>query len=357
MFSYAILVNNEVDEIKKLLEVLYSNKNEDDEIIVLQDDSQSQSIKDIIYNLCQHYKVHRYEKRRLNNDFASHKNYLNSLCSKEWIVNLDADETIDGSFIPNIRELINQNTDIDSIKLPRVNTLNILPDSFIKAQRNLPGYSWIINEHNHINFPDYQERVYKNNGEIRWHGNVHEVLTGQKESSAIPPDYTYNDLFIKHHKNYYKQFLQNYKYLNIIESNRIANLMNLNTIRDYKNVNVSFNHNLYRERILVITNLNDDYDIIELTELLNNIKNSGKQIIWITDNFLLFKTLERLQNDYDIMTVYFLTIESNQYNADFYYKIININDDINVLSYTININNKIHFIKNIFDLSSDFVII
>ena len=60
-----------------------------------------------------------------------------------------------------------------------------------------------------INCADYQMRIYKNNGEIRWRNKVHEVLEGHKSFSALP---AMEELALYHPKTIEKQEKQNKYY-------------------------------------------------------------------------------------------------------------------------------------------------
>jgi len=95
MISYATLVHNERDEIERLLEYLLKHMNSSDEIVVMLDsENVTKGVRDYVENfvmsnnteheivLCSH---------PLKKNFAKHKNYLSSQCSKEWIFLIDAD--------------------------------------------------------------------------------------------------------------------------------------------------------------------------------------------------------------------------------------------------------------------------
>lgn len=353
MLSFAILVHNEIKQIEYLLNILYTNKSQDDEIVILQDGKASEPIKNKIKSICDKYNVDVYISREFAGSFAKQKNKLNSLCSKDWIVNLDADEYIDAGFISKLKDLINSNPDIDSIKLPRINIIEGVSSEFLQVQKNMPGYGWFINEHNHINFPDYQERVYRNNGTIEWVGDVHEVISGAKIQSAIPPDYQYNEFFIRHPKRMSRQFLQNYKYLNIMEDERFRQSYPTVSLYDnYKELIFTFDVNSLKEDTIVLTRHNDDYDLESL-----NIK-TDKRIIWITDNYQLYLYLLTVQKTNSNIEPYFMEITNTPNESEYYYNIKQVlNDDVVRMIYTINIDNKISLIRNMFELENNFVIL
>jgi hypothetical protein len=353
-FSLAILVNNELNEITNLLQLLHKIKNENDEIVVLQDSSCDIETFNLIKNELIKYNCVIGE-RNLNNNFAEQKNYLNSLCSKDWIINLDADELITETFIDNIRELINTNPDIDSIAIPRINTLERISEEFLYVQKSMPTYSFLFNDKNHINFPDYQTRIYKNISSIEWKGEIHEVLTGNNSLSHIPADYVYEELFIIHKKDMYKQFLQNNKYLTISEDKRFKlNQYDTLIMKDYNMLDVDFELN-ETDTTHIIISKNNDYSYDSLNEFILNQVGKNK-IIWITNNYVLFRYLSLINlSNPETIQPYLFDITNTYNNSEFYFGIIkfpNINGQ-NIYRYHFTLNReKLNLIiPSLFDLS------
>jgi hypothetical protein len=356
MLSFAILVHSEVNEIERLLDILNKNKSSDDEIVILQDSTAPENTILKIKTLCDKYNVDVYTKKAFTGNFAKQKNLLNGLCSKEWIVNLDADEYISDKFITSIKEIIKSNIDIDTIKLPRINIIEDASTNFLNIQQRIPGYGWVVNEHNHINFPDYQERIYKNNNIIEWKGDVHEVISGAVNKSAIPADYQFKDYFIYHPKNINKQFLQNYNYLNIMEDERFKQSYDMSVLySDYKDEEVDFVINNKKEETIVILNKNYDYSFDSLDLLLSDLNN--KQIIWITDNFPLYTYLDSFNKKNKNIQPYFLEIAETPSNSEFYYTINHLKTDIYRICYTIDKNNKTSIVKKLFNLEKNYFIL
>lgn len=185
-------------------------------------------------------------RRELDGDFAAHKNFMNSKCTGDWILNLDADETISASLIENIDLIVDANPDVEAYWFPRVNTVSditlddvrkwgwilttltgftaveqFLPES--PALQLLQEYNYIIEEladgfvRYHvpiINWPDPQMRLYKNAPHIAWTGTVHERLEGFSNYTAMPLDPEYA---IIHNKTIRRQREQNLFYESLIE--------------------------------------------------------------------------------------------------------------------------------------------
>ena len=117
--SYAITVFNEWEEIQKLIPFLLEHKREQDEIVVLWDDKGDQRIPNYFGELIGKVSFHSVE---FNKNFADLKNTLNSLCSRDIIVNFDADEIPSKTLIEQLPQILEINSPfVDAIWVPRIN--------------------------------------------------------------------------------------------------------------------------------------------------------------------------------------------------------------------------------------------
>jgi glycosyltransferase involved in cell wall biosynthesis len=174
--SFAITVHNEHEELDKLLQQLVKNIREEDEIVVQMDITATDEVKAVVNK----YKLMNYF-HPLNKDFATFKNNLKSLCTKDWIFFIDADEILNYYFSKNIHEFLELNKGIvDLIAVPRVNKVNGL------TQAHIDKWRWFVDDNGWINWPDYQTRICANKPEIQWINKVHERLTGFKTSAQLP---------------------------------------------------------------------------------------------------------------------------------------------------------------------------
>ena len=174
--SFAITVHNEHKELDKLLQQLIKSIREEDEIVVQMDITATEEVKAVVNN----YKLTNYF-HPLNKDFATFKNNLKSLCTKDWIFFIDADETLNYYFSKNIHEFLELNKGIvDLIGVPRVNKVNGL------TQSHIDRWKWFVDDNGWVNWPDYQTRICANKPEIQWINKVHERLTGFKTSAQLP---------------------------------------------------------------------------------------------------------------------------------------------------------------------------
>ena len=157
-----------------------------------------------IEELCKNVDI--YKNYHFQNKFAELKNYLNSFATKEFIINFDADEFASSDTVKLWKQVISENNN-DLYLVPRVNKVRDYTLDDIKK------YNWQINQNGWINWPDYQPRIFKNNGKIKWEGNVHEQLMGQENTAALPADPRFA---IIHNKDIDRQRKQNELYENIV---------------------------------------------------------------------------------------------------------------------------------------------
>jgi len=204
--SYSLLTHNETDSLLKLIEFLVKHKDEEDEIVILDDYSDNEKTKEILDTMCSIHEI-TFEQRNLNKDYASQKNYLKDMCTGDYIFNLDADELPHKSLIKNIKSILEANPTIDLYWVPRVNTVEGLTDAHVEA------WGWDVNEKGWVNFPDYQGRIWRNRPNIRWKNKVHEVLEGYKEHTYLPAEEQFS---FYHPKDIDRQERQNKFYGTIV---------------------------------------------------------------------------------------------------------------------------------------------
>jgi hypothetical protein len=181
--SYAITVKDELEEVKRLVNFLLSNKRTEDEIVILLDHSNG---KDEVY----HYLLSLPAEIKCNRDnftghFADWKNKLTLLCKGDYIFQIDADELPTSQLILALPSILDLNQEVDVFLVPRINTVEGLTQEHIRQWR------WNVNEKGWINFPDYQWRIYRNDPSIKWKNKVHEVLEGFKTSTLLPAEELY----------------------------------------------------------------------------------------------------------------------------------------------------------------------
>jgi len=201
--SYAITVCNEFIEIQRLLGFLLENKRDQDEIVILYDSKNGtkevEQVLDHYNSITKYYTLH---KSPFNSHFADWKNLLTSLCTGDYIYQIDADEMITAYVLDSLPEVLSHNN-VDVLKVPRINTVEGL------TQEHIQKWGWRVDEKGWVNFPDFQWRIYKNNGKIKWKNKVHEILEGYNIVSYLP---TEEEWCLEHPKTIERQEKQNSYY-------------------------------------------------------------------------------------------------------------------------------------------------
>ena len=180
--SYAITVCNELEEVKRLLDLLLATKREQDEIVVLIDATKA---SDELVSTLRHYEMHNMDHMvvwpgEFEGHFADWKNKLTSYCSGDYVFQIDADEYPNPYFVESLPAIVEANPDVDLYLVPRVNTVEGL------TQEHIQKWGWRVDENQWVNWPDWQHRIYKNNGKIMWQNKVHEVLVNHKQFTYLP---------------------------------------------------------------------------------------------------------------------------------------------------------------------------
>ena len=203
--SYAIPVCNEILELQRLISFLEKNKRKEDEIIILFDSQNGSTVVDeyLRAKSVQNPSFNWYSNP-LNKDFAQQKNYLNKMCTGDWIFLIDADEYPNEHICTSLPQFIEMNPEVEAYWVPRINTVKDLTPEHIQK------WGWVVNDKGWVNFPDCQMRIYKNDPKnIYWTKPVHEQLIGYKQFATLPFDEEY---CLYHPKDIKRQEKQNNLY-------------------------------------------------------------------------------------------------------------------------------------------------
>ena len=205
--SYAILTHNEGEYIAELLALLFTYKRDIDEIVIVDDYSDDEKTKSILNDFKDLITL---DYRTFDGDHTQ-KNYLNSKCTGDYILQLDADELVKPEFLEMLPALLEENNEIDLFIMPRINTVEGLTQEWIDKWR------WNVNEKGWVNFPDWQMRLYRNCDWVKWDGLLHSKIKGHKTYVFLPTE----ELFcIIHPKQLERQVAQNNLYDKIEQNGR-----------------------------------------------------------------------------------------------------------------------------------------
>ena len=85
--SYSILTHNETDSLLELIHFLMEHKDEEDEIVILDDYSDNEKTREILDSSVSIYEI-KFEQRHLLKDYAGQKNHLTRMCKGDYIINI-----------------------------------------------------------------------------------------------------------------------------------------------------------------------------------------------------------------------------------------------------------------------------
>ena len=198
--SYAITVCNEFVEIQNLVSFLLENKRNEDEIVILYDSNNGEEGVEEYLRAKSVNSEFAWHSGSFENHFADWKNKLTSLCSGDYIFQIDADELPHSDLITNLPSILENNPNNEVYLVPRVNTVEGLTNEHIN------NWGWKVDDRKRVNWPDYQWRIWKNITEIKWINKVHERLDGYKTFAALPEA---EEFSLSHPKTIERQEKQN----------------------------------------------------------------------------------------------------------------------------------------------------
>ena len=182
--SFAITAYNEHEELQILLNQLEQIAKPDDEIVIQLDSKATPEVLSLVDQFINKDFTFTVKKCvfDLNNHFADFKNNLKSYCTKDWVFQIDADETLSETFSRVIHEVLDANDGINLIAVPRVNIVKGL------EQNDIIQWHWQVNSQGWVNWPDPQHRIFRNKPEVKWVNKVHEVIVGWKTYAELPSE-------------------------------------------------------------------------------------------------------------------------------------------------------------------------
>lgn len=200
--SYLITVKNEGRKYLTALfkRVIMNSIPGEDEIIILDDYSDDPDTVEVLNKIKENRPDIQIFQHHLEGDFATHKNYGKSKCTKDYIFQLDGDEVPHENLLGTLKETLLFNPTVDLYRVPRINIVSGLTPEHVQK------WGWNVDERGFVNYPDYQDRIFKNISTIFWQNKVHEKIVGHSTNADLP---AVDDYCLLHAKSILRQEQQN----------------------------------------------------------------------------------------------------------------------------------------------------
>ena len=130
--SYGVCVCNEFIEIQRLVSFLLQHKRAQDNIVILYDEVNGDPEIEAYLRSHSINGEFTWHSGKFENNFADWKNKLTSLCTGDYIFFLDADEIPNENLILTLHEILEENLEIDTFLVPRINTVDSIGLSHIQ---------------------------------------------------------------------------------------------------------------------------------------------------------------------------------------------------------------------------------
>lgn len=145
--TYGICVCNEFIEIQRLVNFLLQHKRMQDNIVILFDESNGDPEIEAFLRSHSQNGEFTWHKGQFDRHFADWKNKLTSLCNDDYIFFLDADEMPSEDLIQTLPEILEENLEIDTFLVPRINTVeSILSEHIAKWGWNVTKLESVTGE-------------------------------------------------------------------------------------------------------------------------------------------------------------------------------------------------------------------
>jgi hypothetical protein len=202
--SYAVTVCDELTELQRLLDHLLEYRRPQDEIVILFDSKNgTKEVENYLrIKSIPTFTGFSWVAAEFDGHFADWKNKLNSLCTGDFIFQIDADEYLPEEFIDALHQILEANPEVDLYFVPRINTVSGLTMAHVQK------WSWNM-WNDRVNWPDYQTRIYRNAPHIKWKSKVHEFIDGYTQYTTLP---AVDELALIHPKTIERQEKQNAYY-------------------------------------------------------------------------------------------------------------------------------------------------
>ena len=171
-YSVAMITYNDIDCVQRTIDNV-SQYVRDDFVVV--DGGSTDGTLEILES----YSGIKLLHKKWEDDFEVQKNFALDNCNQDWRILIDADEEYEHILWNQLPWYIQTALweSVDCISVPRINIVDDITQEMVDRQ------GWVMSHFNWINYPDYQQRIYRKN--CRYAGRTHERIINSEKSSAL----------------------------------------------------------------------------------------------------------------------------------------------------------------------------
>lgn len=185
--SYTVVVQDELNAVKRLHHTIQVCKKPEDESIAVHLYREERELDDPIHVEIKEYLMDNFDTycNYKNENIISHlKNYVLDLATKDYAFLLDANEFVTAQTLALWNNVIKNEPEYDIFWTPRVNI-----DDTISQKEKEEKYGLKLNERGWINWPDNQPRIIRKNAGLIWEQHERGIrINGAKKSGSLTPD-------------------------------------------------------------------------------------------------------------------------------------------------------------------------
>jgi SAM-dependent methyltransferase len=181
LITYIILLKDEIEQVKSLVNHILTHKHSADSILIL---AEQDSTPSAFFDFYDNPQI-RIEPYTFSGDFSEMRNYATDLCDSAWVFQIDADELPSQTLVGEIHTLIEtiekEHSEVEVLRVPRINHITGLTKEIIEKysmEAHLTPEHW-------FHWPDFQPRIYRTTPNIKWIFPIHETIAAKLSSSKI----------------------------------------------------------------------------------------------------------------------------------------------------------------------------
>lgn len=215
--SYLVTCHNETTSLSRCLESILQFKDDEDDVVVLDDFSDNPKTQKILASWGDALLLDgrkptnlRVIQHALDKNYGGHKNFGNEQCIGDYVFQIDGDEIPSPNLVANAKAIIEANPTVELFFVARINDFIGVTEDHAKMWGWRLSPCSACDDRLVVNWPDWQSRIYKREpSRIQWDRRLHEKIEGYTISGKFPEE---TDFALYHDKTIETQLKTNIRY-------------------------------------------------------------------------------------------------------------------------------------------------